>query len=108
MPGREPLRATDVDVRCTKRHQHNSGSVYSRRHRRDHASQISTRQSYAAFFHTVIHQCSIGRSYPRSKKYDAKEKNILNMKWFLVQLNTLTSFLLLPTQALVPPSTSHS
>src|SRR5437773_8500835 len=50
MPGREPLRAADVDVRCAKRHQHNPGSLYSRRHRRDHASQISTRQSYAAFF----------------------------------------------------------
>src|SRR6476646_12157933 len=50
MPGRESLRATDVDVRRAKRHQHNSGSLYSRRHRRDHPAQISARQSYAAFF----------------------------------------------------------
>src|SRR5438874_4362098 len=50
MPRRDSLRVAIVDVRRAKRHQYYPGSLYSRRHRRDHASQISARQSYPAFF----------------------------------------------------------
>src|SRR5256886_1643550 len=50
MPRRNSLRVAIVDVRRAKRHQYYPGSLYSRRHRRDHASQISARQSYPPFF----------------------------------------------------------
>ena len=56
-PDENSLRAADVDVRCAERHQHNPGSLYSRRHRRDHASQISARQSYAAFSAPIDSAC---------------------------------------------------
>ena len=59
-PDESSLRATDIDVRRAKRNQHNPGSLYSCRHRRDHASQISTRQSYSAFSCTDrfrLHRC---------------------------------------------------
>ena len=43
------LRPENPDVRRAECHQHDPGSLYPCRHRRDHASEISARQNHAAF-----------------------------------------------------------
>jgi Rrf2 family protein len=49
LPRRKSLRAANPDVRCPEYDQHDPGSLYSRRYRRDHSSEISARQNHAAF-----------------------------------------------------------